>query len=261
MKAILGRLVPSTVTPEPSGAGRGSGRRISVKNPRFTGWSRRSSERFEPGSAVITVLDAMIHHFRGHAIGGCPGSIGWQERRWGPDETHAVRSNPVSRSVRTRKQVGRLLPVAVDVPADQVLSTGRCHVVARRRPRDPAFGRRFEEHREQLLPIRPAMPAHQFGWTPNYPAWDGTKRDRTPAIEFRLRCFQSLWTGRSKRPECSVPSSVARHPCKPPSGRCQLGAIPRNIPTASRRKTTEGRTRRFHAATTSGRHCSRLRRH
>ena len=60
---------------------------------------------------------------------------------------------------RGGEEVGLLVPAPVDVPADQVLGTGRGHVIAGRRPGHPALGRHVDEEREQFLAVRPAVPA------------------------------------------------------------------------------------------------------
>ena len=60
---------------------------------------------------------------------------------------------------RGGEEVGRLVPAAIDVPADQILAAGRGHVIAGRRPGDPGFGLAIDEQREQLLAVGPAMPA------------------------------------------------------------------------------------------------------
>ena len=68
---------------------------------------------------------------------------------------------PVEAFAETRggEEVGRLVPAAVELPADQILAAGRGHVVAGRRPGDPGLGLAVDEQRQQLLAVRPAMPA------------------------------------------------------------------------------------------------------
>ena len=51
---------------------------------------------------------------------------------------------------RGGEEVGRLVPTAVDVPADQIFAAGRGHVVAGWRPGDPAPVLGMDEEGEQL---------------------------------------------------------------------------------------------------------------
>ena len=52
---------------------------------------------------------------------------------------------------RGGKEIRRVIPVAVHVPADQILRAGRGGVIALRRPSDIALVLRVHEQREQLL--------------------------------------------------------------------------------------------------------------
>ena len=65
----------------------------------------------------------------------------------------------VAEAVR-REEVGGLLPAAIDVPADQFLGAGRGHVIALRRPGDPAPILGLHEQRQQLLAVGEPEPAY-----------------------------------------------------------------------------------------------------
>src|ERR1700733_10635825 len=69
------------------------------------------------------------------------------------DEAHDVGTVVVGAELRSRKEVGLLLPAAIDVPADQILAAGGGHVIAGRRPDDPFAALRLNEQSKQLLAV------------------------------------------------------------------------------------------------------------